>query len=198
MLTPQAATSPQQGLCWATELRDGRHHWGHNGSDPGDPDDHVVPAVGRRRGDRLRQPGGRGPLRDQPAPVPGSDPDLIGRCGRSLSARPCRRAVSTSRTKKRRALMRARQPTPRSATAPAMRGFLRGRPESPIDRRRGSSETGSLVRAKPAVSTAASRKADGSRGPSARRRPGHRRPPYRPNRERVHGEDRGRTIPGDP
>jgi CubicO group peptidase (beta-lactamase class C family) len=35
MLTPQAATSPQQGLCWATELRDGRRHWGHNGSDPG-------------------------------------------------------------------------------------------------------------------------------------------------------------------
>jgi CubicO group peptidase (beta-lactamase class C family) len=35
MLTPQAATSPQQGLCWATEFRDGRRHWGHNGSDPG-------------------------------------------------------------------------------------------------------------------------------------------------------------------
>jgi CubicO group peptidase (beta-lactamase class C family) len=35
MLTPQAATSPQQGLCWATELRDGRRHWGHNGGDPG-------------------------------------------------------------------------------------------------------------------------------------------------------------------
>jgi CubicO group peptidase (beta-lactamase class C family) len=35
MLTPQAATTPQQGLCWATELRDGRRHWGHNGSDPG-------------------------------------------------------------------------------------------------------------------------------------------------------------------
>ncbi|MDR3618186.1 MAG: serine hydrolase [Paludisphaera borealis] len=35
MLTPQAATSPQQGLCWATEVRDGRRHWGHNGGDPG-------------------------------------------------------------------------------------------------------------------------------------------------------------------
>ena len=35
MLTPQAATSPEQGLCWATELRDGRRHWGHNGADPG-------------------------------------------------------------------------------------------------------------------------------------------------------------------
>jgi CubicO group peptidase (beta-lactamase class C family) len=35
MLTPQAATSPKQGLCWATDLRDGRRHWGHNGADPG-------------------------------------------------------------------------------------------------------------------------------------------------------------------
>jgi CubicO group peptidase (beta-lactamase class C family) len=35
ILTPQAATSPQQGLCWANELRTGRRHWGHNGGDPG-------------------------------------------------------------------------------------------------------------------------------------------------------------------
>jgi CubicO group peptidase (beta-lactamase class C family) len=35
MLTPQAASTPQLGLCWATEVRDGRRHWGHNGSDPG-------------------------------------------------------------------------------------------------------------------------------------------------------------------
>jgi Beta-lactamase len=35
MLTPQAATSPQQGLCWATDMRDDRRHWGHNGGDPG-------------------------------------------------------------------------------------------------------------------------------------------------------------------
>ncbi len=35
MLTPQAATSPEQGLCWATDMRDGNRHWGHNGSDPG-------------------------------------------------------------------------------------------------------------------------------------------------------------------
>jgi len=35
MLTPQAATSPEQGLCWATELRQGLRHWGHNGGDPG-------------------------------------------------------------------------------------------------------------------------------------------------------------------
>ncbi len=35
MLTPQAATSPQQGLCWVTDLREGRRHWGHNGADPG-------------------------------------------------------------------------------------------------------------------------------------------------------------------
>jgi CubicO group peptidase (beta-lactamase class C family) len=35
MLTTQAATSPQQGLCWATDLRDCRRHWGHNGGDPG-------------------------------------------------------------------------------------------------------------------------------------------------------------------
>jgi CubicO group peptidase (beta-lactamase class C family) len=35
MLTPQSATTPQQGLCWATETRDGRRHWGHNGGDPG-------------------------------------------------------------------------------------------------------------------------------------------------------------------
>jgi CubicO group peptidase (beta-lactamase class C family) len=35
MLTPQAVTSPGQGLCWATELRDGKRHWGHNGGDPG-------------------------------------------------------------------------------------------------------------------------------------------------------------------
>jgi CubicO group peptidase (beta-lactamase class C family) len=35
MLTPQAATSPGQGLCWATEHREGHRHWGHNGSDPG-------------------------------------------------------------------------------------------------------------------------------------------------------------------
>lgn len=35
MLTPQAATSPDQGLCWATERRGGHRHWGHNGSDPG-------------------------------------------------------------------------------------------------------------------------------------------------------------------
>jgi CubicO group peptidase (beta-lactamase class C family) len=35
MLTPQAATSPQQGLCWATDLREGKRHWGHNGQDPG-------------------------------------------------------------------------------------------------------------------------------------------------------------------
>jgi len=27
MLNPQAVTSPQRGLCWATELRDGRRHW---------------------------------------------------------------------------------------------------------------------------------------------------------------------------
>ena len=35
MLTPQAATTPTQGLCWATEVRDRRRHWGHNGADPG-------------------------------------------------------------------------------------------------------------------------------------------------------------------
>ena len=35
MLTPQSATSPQLGLCWATELRNGQRHWGHNGGDPG-------------------------------------------------------------------------------------------------------------------------------------------------------------------
>jgi CubicO group peptidase (beta-lactamase class C family) len=35
MLTPQAATSPEQGLCWAAESRDGHRHWGHNGGDPG-------------------------------------------------------------------------------------------------------------------------------------------------------------------
>ncbi|WP_422931021.1 serine hydrolase domain-containing protein [Singulisphaera sp. PoT] len=35
MLTPQSATSPEQGICWATETRNGQRHWGHNGSDPG-------------------------------------------------------------------------------------------------------------------------------------------------------------------
>jgi hypothetical protein len=35
MLTPQAATTPRLGLCWATERQDGRRHWGHNGGDPG-------------------------------------------------------------------------------------------------------------------------------------------------------------------
>lgn len=35
MLTPQAATTPHLGLCWATEQRDGQRHWGHNGADPG-------------------------------------------------------------------------------------------------------------------------------------------------------------------
>jgi CubicO group peptidase (beta-lactamase class C family) len=35
MLTPQAATAPQQGLCWAAERRDGHRLWGHNGADPG-------------------------------------------------------------------------------------------------------------------------------------------------------------------
>ena len=35
MLTPQNATSPRLGLCWATELRSGQRHWGHNGGDPG-------------------------------------------------------------------------------------------------------------------------------------------------------------------
>jgi CubicO group peptidase (beta-lactamase class C family) len=35
MLTPQAATTPQQGLCWATAEKKGQRHWGHNGADPG-------------------------------------------------------------------------------------------------------------------------------------------------------------------
>lgn len=35
MLTPQAATTPQRGLCWATETRVGLRHWEHNGGDPG-------------------------------------------------------------------------------------------------------------------------------------------------------------------
>jgi CubicO group peptidase (beta-lactamase class C family) len=35
MLTPQAATSPGRGLCWASDQRNGQRHWGHNGSDPG-------------------------------------------------------------------------------------------------------------------------------------------------------------------
>jgi CubicO group peptidase (beta-lactamase class C family) len=35
MLTPQAATTPHQGLCWATTQKNGQRHWGHNGSDPG-------------------------------------------------------------------------------------------------------------------------------------------------------------------
>ena len=35
MLTPQAATTPEQGLCWATSERKGQRYWGHNGGDPG-------------------------------------------------------------------------------------------------------------------------------------------------------------------
>jgi CubicO group peptidase (beta-lactamase class C family) len=35
MLTPQAATTPHQGLCWATTRKRGQRHWGHDGADPG-------------------------------------------------------------------------------------------------------------------------------------------------------------------
>jgi CubicO group peptidase (beta-lactamase class C family) len=35
MLTPQAATTPHQGLCWATTQKSGQRYWGHNGGDPG-------------------------------------------------------------------------------------------------------------------------------------------------------------------
>jgi CubicO group peptidase (beta-lactamase class C family) len=35
MLTPQAATTPHQGLCWVTAQKNGQRHWWHNGGDPG-------------------------------------------------------------------------------------------------------------------------------------------------------------------
>src|SRR6516162_872358 len=35
MLTRQNATTPHQGLCWATEPHEGQPHWFHDGADPG-------------------------------------------------------------------------------------------------------------------------------------------------------------------
>jgi CubicO group peptidase (beta-lactamase class C family) len=35
MLTPQAATTPDRGLCWATAQKREQRYWGHGGADPG-------------------------------------------------------------------------------------------------------------------------------------------------------------------
>jgi hypothetical protein len=35
MLTRQHATTPHQGLCWATQTHEGQPYWFHEGSDPG-------------------------------------------------------------------------------------------------------------------------------------------------------------------